>query len=152
MAAFCIVPIVQRDVDEVVGDAFQKNLRIEDGRSVHAHACIDLELIAGESPGLADERLGCHVGKLRCRERRGTPRQGAGRTDTLADHDVVGFHKTVFGREHGQHVAIELNAQQHDEHTEEIGKEKAHELRYADMLTEKFPNKIHMMFYDRCVM
>lgn len=66
-------------------------------------------------------------------------------TDLFGGDDIVFFHEAVSLCEDGEYISIELHAQQHNQHPEEVGKEKTAQLPDADVLAEQFPNKsVHL--------
>ena len=59
----------------------------------------------------------------------GAGAEGGAQAYLLAQDDVVALHERILGREDGLDVAIELDAEQHGEHAEEVGKENEEEHR-----------------------
>ena len=89
--------------------------------------------------------MGGKVIYLTARKLVATPRKDIGCAHALAQDKIVGFQEAVLGRENGQDIVIELEAQQHDKHAHEVGEKESRELRNTDMLPEEFPNESHKL-------
>ena len=61
------------------------------------------------------------------------------------NNDICILHHTVLTREGRDNIFVELKRQQHDKHTQQIGKEKAYELTDAEMTAKEFPNEFHSL-------
>ena len=140
MVARRVFPTALGRVDEMIGDALEEELRVEHVDPVDTHIGFHLIFCGGEGAHAGGKWLILHVVDLSGRESVGSSGDGVAHANLLADDDIVGLHEGVFRCEDGHHVAIELIAQQHDEHAKEVGKEKSHKLGYADMLTKQLPN------------
>ena len=127
------VPRLGRNVDKLVGNALYGQLGVQNLPSVDAHRGIDLELSRHELPNTLGKRLTGQFVHFGSRKAERTLAQGLCRSYLLADHHEASLQETVFGREQGHHVAIELEPEQHDDHADEVGKEESCKLRQTDV-------------------
>ena len=136
IVALLPLPQVALGVDKGVGDALKGNFGVEHLLSVHAHRGLSLVLYGGELAHCLGKGLCLQVVYLPPAEGIGAAREGRGGTNLLVDNQIVALHEAVARGEDWNDVAIELIAQQHDEHAEKIGEEEAGKLRHADMLAQ----------------
>ena len=134
--AFLPLPFVERHIDEIVGHALEEEFGGEHRGAIDSHAGVNLVFGGCKLAHLACKILALNIIYIRGSERVASPREGVACSNLLAHNDIFGTHERVALGEHGQHIAIELKSQQHDEHTTKVGKEKAYELRHTDVLTQ----------------
>ena len=136
------VPTVEVDVDVGVGHGLEEHLRRQaDTCLLHAQAGRYVEQRGREGSHAACEGLAPQVLDGGRAEGVASPRQVAQRADLAGGDKVVFLQEAVALRKDGRHVAIELDAKQHDAHAEEAGQEEARQLGAADVAAEKFPNE-----------
>ena len=89
--ALRIVPIIERNINEWVGNAFEKQFRVKYLHAANAHRCLCLVCRRGELAHAFNERLSLKVGYLVFRETRMLLPQGVSHAYFLANHKVIGL-------------------------------------------------------------
>ena len=138
------MPFPEVNVDKGIGYALEEHVCAELCHTADAHAAGHFVLAGCEVADAFCEGLAGEVVYLTLGEGAvGSQSDGGQSRDTLVEDKIVGADEAVLGREDWLYVTIELQAEQHNEHAQEVGEEEASQLRQTDVPAKEFPDESH---------